>query len=623
TKRYWKDLGELHQVEEVTQGRDREFPERTAMDEVLGDPSFNGAVTGRRDFLKFLGFGLGAATLAACETPVIKSIPYVNKPEEITPGVANWYASTYYDGEDVASILVKTREGRPIHISGNPRFGLNRDPKHDAGTINARINSSVLTLYDNERLKGPRAKDQDGAVAWADADAAIAQELEAIAKRGGRIVFLSNTVISPSARAVIEGFKQRYSAAGEEGAAVSAVQHVQYDTISYSGITNAHLKCFGQRVMPSYDLTKADMLVGVDCDLLGGWGSSNEHSWQYASRRKPENGPMNRHWQFETRMSITGANADKRIAVKPSEVGAVLIGIHDRVAGKTGVPSIGGGSSEDRVLAAADALMDARGRSLLLCGSNDEAFQVITAHINWMLGNYGSTIDMAGHSWCHQGDDQAMARLLADMEAGKVDALIMAGVNPAYSLPNAEAFKNALSKVSLSVSTSGYADETASLCNWICPTDHFLESWNDLMPKVGHYALVQPTIARLFDTRQWEESLMRWSGAEGSYLEMIQSTWRAALAERAEVGTSFDPVWNTALHNGVYAPFAPQPVELSFGGDIPAAGTAAKSASSGAGAWEVVLYTSEALGNGLHANNPWLQELPDPLTKITWDNYVC
>ncbi|HRH39538.1 MAG TPA: TAT-variant-translocated molybdopterin oxidoreductase, partial [Flavobacteriales bacterium] len=190
TKRYWMDAADLRQDPEVLGSRANEFPQDLAIDQVLSDTSFAGANTGRRDFLKFLGFGIGAATLAACETPVVKSIPYVNKPEEITPGVANWYASTFYDGQDFASILVKTREGRPIHIKGNPRFGINRNPGIDKGSINARINSSVLSLYDGERLKAarhnggtdkPRGWDS---TQWSAADKAIMAKLDETSAAG-------------------------------------------------------------------------------------------------------------------------------------------------------------------------------------------------------------------------------------------------------------------------------------------------------------------------------------------------------------------------------------------------------------------------------------------------------
>ncbi len=619
TKRYWKDLGDLHQDPEAIKGREHEFPQETAIDQVLGDPSFGGASTGRRDFLKFLGFSVGAATLAACETPVVKSIPYVNKPEDITPGVANWYASTYYDGEDFASILVKTREGRPIHIKGNPRFGLNRNPSLDKGSINARINSSVLSLYDGARLKGPIKVDQaDSAKAqmemsWDDADTAISNGLASAAAAGKRIVLLTNTIISPSILSAVADLKAKYA----------TVEHVQYDTISYSGITNANLRSFGKRVMPSYDLTRADVVVSIDADFLSSWGCTTELTWQYAMRRNPD-GAMNRHFQFETRMSLSGANADERTAIKPSELPLAVIALHDRIAQGTGGISLGGGNADlDAAVAkAADALIAARGRSVVLCGSNDEGLQVLVNSINSMLGNYGSTIDLGRHSTLHQGDDAAVAKLVQDMNGGGVGALLIAGVNPAYSLPNADAFRTGLQKVALSVSFSGYADETASLCSWICPDHHYLESWNDFMPKAGHYALAQPAIRPLFATRQWPESLLRWTGSYSNWHNYVKGNWQRGMAGVDGQGGDMELAWSHAVHNGVHDVAATPGEAAFFNADLAAAATLAKRSAT-AGDYELVLYTTEAIGNGQHANNPWLQEMPDPLTKITWDNYVC
>ncbi|MCB0764523.1 MAG: TAT-variant-translocated molybdopterin oxidoreductase, partial [Flavobacteriales bacterium] len=481
TKRYWMDRADLTRDPKAIKGRENEFNQDLAIDQVLGDSNFSGANTGRRDFLKFLGFGIGAATLAACETPVIKSIPYVTKPEEITPGVANWYASTFYDGEDFASILIKTREGRPIFVKGNPRSGINRDPSLAVGTVNARINSSVLELYDNMRLKNPMQRGDGGMsdATWGDADKAIGATLGEHASAGKRIVVLTGTVISPSTRAAIAGLKERYA----------AVEHIQHDTISYSGLTNANRKSFGERVFPSYDLTKADVVVSVDADFLSSWGSATENTWQYGRRRNP-NGAMNKHFQFEARMSLSGANADVRHAVKVSELPLVVISLHDHIARKTGGTPVGGSNTvlDATTLKAAEALLGARGRSVVLCGCNHEGVQVLVNSINAMLGNYGSTIDLNTHTTFHQGDDAAVAQLVKDMNAGTVGTVIMHGVNPAYSAPDPEAFKSGLAKC-FSVSFSGYADETGSLCNWICPDHHYLESWNDFMPKPGHYTL--------------------------------------------------------------------------------------------------------------------------------------
>ena len=607
TKRYWKDLGELDQHPESIKGRENEFPQDLAIDQVLGNSSITGASTGRRDFLKFLGFGLGAATLAACETPVIKSIPYVNKPEDITPGVANWYASTFYDGEDFASILVKTREGRPIHIKGNPRFGINRNPTLAKGSINARMNSSVLSLYDGERLKGPKAKGAESVTDWAEADKAIAAGLNTAA--GKRIVVLTNTVISPSTQAAFAAFKAKYPTA----------EHVQYDTISYSGVTNANLKSFGKRVFPNYDFAKADVIVSVDADFLSSWGSTSEYTWQYATRRNPDQA-MNKHFQLEARMSLTGANADVRVPLKVSELPKAVIALHAHISGSAAGADA---AMMEATASAAKALMAAKGRSLVVSGSNNEGVQVLVNSINSMLGNYGSTIDLDAHTHFKQGDDAAVAQLVKDMNTGNVGALLIAGVNPAYSLPNAAEFKTGLEKVALSVSFSGYADETGNLCSWICPDHHYLEAWNDFHPKVGQYALAQPAIRPLFNTRQWQESLLLWSGSTSSYYDQIRSVWQANLASRGAL-VSFEESWNTAVHDGVLtAPVAAAGAAPAFAGDVAAATALASKASAGAGEFEISLYTTEAIGSGQHANNPWLQEMPDPLTKITWDNYVC
>ncbi len=613
TKQYWMDAADLRQDPVALKASESEFAQPLAIDQVLGDASFQGASTGRRDFLKFLGFSLGAATLAACETPVIKSIPYVTKPEEITPGVANWYASTYYDGQDFASVLVKTREGRPIHIKGNTRHGINRNPALNKGVVNARINSSVLSLYDGERLKGV-LKAADGKLTgakWSEADAAISQGLDAATAAGKRIVLLTNTVISPSSKAAIAAMKAKHATA----------EHVQYDSISYSGLTGANLKSFGKRVFPAYDFTKADVVVSVDADFLSSWGSTTEYAWQYASRRNPD-GAMNKHFQVEARMSMSGANADHRVPVKVSEIPLAVIALHDAIAKQSGGMTVGGGLDNPELAHAAQALLGARGRSVVICGSNDEGVQILVNSINSMLGNYGSTIDLDNHTYFFQGDDAAVAQLVKDMNAGAIGALLIAEANPAYNLPNAAEFKSGLAKVGLSVSFSRYADETASLCQWLCPDNHFLESWGDYMPKVGQYALAQPTINKLFDTRAWQGSLLKWSGAELKWPDFIEQTWQANLAAHGAT-MDFGSVWNQSLHDGVFVSHAMPATPVAFAGDVAAAGAAAKKAASGAGEWELSLYTTEAIGDGQHANNPWLQEMPDPLTKITWDNYVC
>ena len=240
-----------------------------------------------------------------------------------------------------------------------------------------------------------------------------------------------------------------------------------------------------------------------------------------------------------------------------------------------------------------------------------------------MLGNYGTTIDLLNHTYFKQGDDAAVQQLVKDMNAGNIGAILIAGVNPAYSLPNYGEFKTGLAKVGLSVSFSGYADETASLCNWIAPDHHWLESWNDFMPKPGSYATAQPTIRPLFDTRQWPESLLKWSNVDKTYYEFIQGVWQSALTNHVEAPVDFVQTWDMSVHNGVYNAYTVDPQPVTFAGNLAEAAASAKRSVDGAGEWEIQLYTKESIGSGMHANNPWLQEMPDPMTKATWDNYVC
>ena len=244
-KKYWKGLAELAEDPIVDKFKQNEFVEDIPVDTFLGDQNLSKTNTSRRDFLKFLGFSTAAATLAACETPVIKSIPYVIKPEEVIPGVANWYASTFYDGNDFANVLVKTREGRPIFIKSNDL--------PSSSSPNARVISSVLSLYDSNRQKGPTKNNNP--IIWSDADSEIKNKLS---NASGQVVVLTNTIISPTTQSIINDFSEKYSA-----------KHIQYDTISYQGILDANKESFGQRVLPSYKFEKADVIVSFGTDFLG------------------------------------------------------------------------------------------------------------------------------------------------------------------------------------------------------------------------------------------------------------------------------------------------------------------------------------------------------------------
>ena len=309
-KKYWKGLSELNNDPIVEKLAQNEFSEEIPVNEFLGDSDLGSGSTSRRDFLKFLGFSTAAATLAACETPIQKVIPYVVKPEEVIPGVANYYATTIYDGHDFASVLVKTREGRPIKI----------DPNKTA--LNARIQSSVLSLYDSGRLRNPMKAGVDSD--WETVDSDITSQLNEIATKGGNIALLTSTIISPSTKQLISDFSTKYG----------NVKHIQMDAVSYSGMLDANESSFGLRSLPTYSFDQAEVIVSFGADFLGNWGNT-DCATQYAKGRNPKNGTMSKHYQVESTLTLTGSNADERLQIKPSEQAGLLSNLYNALNGST------------------------------------------------------------------------------------------------------------------------------------------------------------------------------------------------------------------------------------------------------------------------------------------------
>ncbi len=602
-KQYWVGLEELHNTPEFAEAVSNEFAPEKSVDQFLSEAGDNDNGTSRRDFLKFLGFGVTAATIAACETPVIKSIPYANKPEEITPGIPNYYASTYYDGHDYANVLVKTREGRPIFIKPN---------KNSAFGLNARVNSSVLPLYDSTRLRGPLADKQP--ISWGELDAAVTDGLRKAVDGGKDVVLLTNTIISPSTMEVIQRFRAKY---GDDKMKV-----VTYDAYSHYGMRIANERTFGKAILPDYDFSKAKVIVSVAADFLNNWMLNGQNESQYVQTRKPDGPWMSRHFQFEGNLSLTGSNADVRAGIKPSEEGRVLLALYNEVSG-AGLNVQTDGLPMDVIQSAAKELKANRGQSIVIAGCNDPDVQVIANAINQSLGNYGATISTDVELFIKNGRDSEMVQLIADMAAGRVGALLMYDVNPVYTFPGANAFKSGMEKVGLTLSFASWQDETASLCKYVAPNHHYLESWNDFYPKTGQYALAQPTISPLYDTRQAQDSLLIWSGEEQGYHAFMQEVWQK-YASLMGGGVLFDDFWFNALRTGIVQVNVAPGLGFEWNGSALAdAAKAVQSKGSSTGDFEVVLYTKVGIGDGTQPVNPWLQELPDPISKITWDNYIA
>jgi MoCo/4Fe-4S cofactor protein with predicted Tat translocation signal len=610
-KKYWTSLEEFNNRESFQEAVSQEFAPSTNGLSAFADENLSKANTGRRDFLKFMGFSVAAATLAACETPVVKSIPYVVKPEDITPGIANYYATTYYDGVDYANLLVKTREGRPIFIKGNKSHGLGH------GAVNARVNGSVLEIYDEERLKGARKNGAD--ISWESLD----KEMMAALSAAKNVRIISNTIISSTTKNAI---------AALSNANAGKVKHVQYDVVSYNGLTMAHNEAFGKSVVPQYHFDKAKVIVSVGADFLGSWLTANIFATDYAAGRRPEAGSMSKHYQFESNMSLTGSNADVRVPVKPSQEGKVIAALYDALNGKTTAVE---GVDAAVISKLAKELKAAAGASLVVAGSNDANVQRVVVAINKMLSNYGATINMNEHLNLFAGNDAEVAGLVAEMNSGIVDVLIVHGCNPCYNLAHLN-FEGALSKVKTSVSTALFADETASKCTYQAPDHHQLESWDDLSAVAGRIDLVQPTINPMYNTRPSGQNYLSWSGNGMSYYDYLRLTFNAAYTPAM---MDSDNNWYNAVHNGTFVSnttVVEDPTAEIKATPVAAAAVAAVSTSSmdvtsamsaiqavKGGAWEMSLYTPVNIGLGNHANNPVLQETPDPITKVTWDNYVA
>jgi molybdopterin-containing oxidoreductase family iron-sulfur binding subunit len=306
--KYWKGIEELENSPEFVKHALTEFADFLPVKEA--HESTDASVAPRRDFLKLMGFGIAAATLASCEAPVRKAIPYLNKPEEVDPGIANWYASTYFIGQDYNSVLVRTREGRPIKLEGNPESPITR------GGLSARAQASVLDLYDGGRLKHFAIKNGEGFSKTKKA--MVDQRVRGALAGTGRIAIVSPTIISPSTKKVIAEFAARYP----------GTEHVMYDVNSASGLLRAN-----GGILPSYDFSKADVIVSLAADFLGTWLSPVEYARQYITNRKvsSDKRTMSRHYQIESALTLTGSNADIRVPVKPSQLGAATVALYNAV----------------------------------------------------------------------------------------------------------------------------------------------------------------------------------------------------------------------------------------------------------------------------------------------------
>lgn len=623
--KYWQSFAELNDNENFQKQNKDEFREELPFEDIDGKGLLD-AKTPRRDFLKYLGFSTAAASLAACKQPVRKAVPYVNRPEDVVPGVASYYATTFTVDNEVLPIVAKVRDGRPIKIEGNTLCS------YTLGGTSPRAQASVLDLYDTFRLTHPSRKSGNKFQEIPTYEQLDRQITEALAGLGGRpVVLLTHTVSSPTTKQIIADFLGRYPGS----------RHVQYDAGSYSGMLLANEASFGRRVLPTFEFDKADVIVSLGADFLGTWVSPVENARKYSFGRKinEANPKMSKHYQFEPYFSMTGANADERYTHRPSEQGAVALALYAALGGAVTAPALADAKLKKGIADAAADLKRHAGRAIVVCGSNDPNVQQIVNAINSSVGAVGTTLNFAQPNLTKQGIDKDLVDLVAQMNAGQVGALLIYGANPAYDYHDAKAFISGLQKLKLSVSFNEKMDETTELCNYSIPTHHYLESWGDTEPKTGYYSFLQPTIAPLFKTRPYQSSLLKWSGNNTDYETYFRQFWVGRLGgmeafdkvlqdgvlEGGSAARSLAGVVRTAVNDStvVQAPATTTNAGgATFNGGGVAAAAAAIAAARSRGKDELVIYQNVAMASGKQSGNPWLLEMPDPVTKATYDNYA-
>lgn len=593
---YWRGLEELNNDPKFLASKKHEFAEGIPLEEVFTEEE--GELTAnRRDFLKYFGFGISAVALAACnKAPVKNAIPYIVKPENITPGVPNWYASTCNACASNCSILVKTREGRPVKIEGN-----SESPIFKGGVCGAG-HASLLELYDNERLRKPRKKGADAT--WAEVD----KEITGALAGAKNVALITGTVNSPSTKKAIAEFTTKYP----------QVKHFQYEAFSYGALAKATKESFGKEVVPGYRFDLAKVIVSFGADFLGTWISPVEFTKQWAKNRGAEDKKMSRHIQIESYLSVTGSNADVRYPIKPSAEGAYIISLYNKIAALAGAPSLGTLPPVELpvngVENTAKELWENRGQSLVVCGSNNIGAQSVVHAINVLLGNIGTTVDLVNYSNQHYSDDTHFNNFVNDLSAGTVDGVIFYNVNPVYSYSDSVKLAEGIKKAKLSVSSSPVVDETSELCQYNVPDSHYLESWNDSEPKAGYFTFTQPSITTVFETRQMQESLLTWAGNNSNFYDYMVANWSSLGSEG----------FKKAIHDGFY--IQPQTgAQPSFNAEAAKGfeAVAYELYTASKDKKEVKLYTKVGVRDGSGAKNPWLQEMPDPISKVCWDNYAA
>jgi len=634
--RYWQSLEQWGNDPEFQKMVETEFRSSPLREEELKAGDQDGGWA-RREFLKLMGASLAMASTACVRRPIQKIVPYNKAQEEVTFGTPNYYTSVYFDGQEGFGLLVKTREGRPIKVEGNPSH-----PFNQAG-LSARAQAHLLSLYDPDRLQGPKKnipnKDRTNfdsvATTWEDADAEVVKQLS----KGG-VAILTGQTASPATRALMNEFASAFKA-----------KITTWEPLSNEDVRAGQKLSYGDDIVPFYRFDKAEVIVSVDADFLGTWIAPTTFTRQFASGRKAGQG-MNKLVAFDSQFSLTGANADVRVRIKPSQQIDVVMGLAHEIIVKKGRSQYAGNASvkaalvpfadvasklaleKDLFSKVAEDLWANKGKSLIVAGgltaqtAQAAQLQVAVNFLNSVLENDGQTVDAGVGFKYMKGSTESFMSLIEDMNKGQVKTLLLHKVNPGYSFAGT-AFREALKKVEMVIYTGDRVDETGSMANFVLPDNHSMEGWSDAELVDGVLSIQQPTIRPLNNTRSFQLSMMTWmksakqagkrvSSAETFY-DYLHAFWKEEVYPKYGKGMGFDSFWDQALQTGFVGTdrHSKAGSRRSFRAE-----TLSKVKPVSGTAFELVLYPTVAIGDGTLANISWLQELPDPVTKICWDNFA-
>jgi molybdopterin-containing oxidoreductase family iron-sulfur binding subunit len=594
-RRYWKSLDELADAPAFLEFLHREFPEQASTFE---DPK------GRREFMTLMGASLALAGLTACtKQPEEKILPYVRQPEPLVPGRPLFFATASAHDGYARGILVESHEGRPTKVEGNP------DHPASLGGSDVFGQAHVLGLYDPDRSTTVLYVGEDRT--WGDFRAALREALgKQKAKGGAGLRLLTGRVTSPTQAAQMAGVL----------AAFPQAKWVSWEPSGRDNTRAGAVLAFGEPVEPQYRLEQADVILSLEADFVSSHPASLRLVREFASRRKPdgEKPEMSRLYVVEGSPTSTGASADHRLALRSS----AIEGFARAVASGLGLP-VGGAVEHPWVAPLVKDLRRAGARAVVIAGESQPPPVHAIAHaMNEVLGAVGTTVTYTAPAEAAPvGETAALRALVGEMQAGAVEVLVVLGANPAYAAPADLRFAEALDKVPLRVHHGLYLDETAERCHWHVPASHGLESWGDLRAADGTASIVQPLIAPLYNTLSEIEVLAAFGEGESKGHDVLRAHWRAQWGDAAAGpgggdSVDFEKRWNRALHDGVVAgtAFAPKAVKVRPG-EWTKAGKGAV-----AGGLEIAFRTDPAVFDGRFANLGWLQELPKPLSKITWDN---